>query len=129
MTRKSNRPEGASAWMGNATQAITNRVLSSAAYQTCVALTIARSAESILAVVRGLQEEQQVAALRALGGITKVIERTLEQVIAESPGASAQMGSKMFPATPADELRRDARMWSGEVQARVVDGLMPKVTP
>jgi hypothetical protein len=129
MSRKTNRPEGASAWMGSATQAITNRVLSSPAYQTCVALTIARATEAILASIRGLPEAQQVATMRTLGGFTKVIERTLEQVIAESPDANKQMGSKMFPVTPADELRRDARMWCGEVQTRVADALLPSVTP
>ena len=128
MPRKTNGHEGSSAWMGNATQAVTNRVLSSPAYQNCVALTILRSADSILAALSGLQDEQQTAVLRALGGITKVIERTLEQVIAESPDANKQMGSKMFPVTPADELRRDARMWRGEVQTRVADALT-KVTP
>lgn len=118
--------------MGNATQSITNRVLSSAAYQTCVALTIARAAEIILDAVRGLPDEQHVVALRKLGGITGVIARTLEQVIAETPGTTEQMGSKLFPLTPAEELRRDARMWSGEVQVRVADALLKtklEVTP
>jgi len=129
MPRKTNGHEGSSAWMGNAAHVITNRVLSSPAYQTCVALIIARTAESILTSIRGMNEAQQVATMRALGGFTKVIERTLEQVIDETPSATAQMGSKLFPLTPADELRCDARMWLGEVKVRVVAALAAKVTP
>jgi len=93
--------------LSTAAEVVTDRVRASEAYRL-------GRLEVVRASVEAVGPSPTADRLRALGGLTKVVNDQVDNV--EVPGLDANLGSPMFPHTPRSQLHREVGALRAEVQ-------------
>lgn len=74
----------------------------------------------VLAAIDEIGPRPDVARLRALGGITAVVQRVISEV--DVLGLDDELGSVMFPLTPRQAIAREIGALRTEVQRQLAGG-------
>ena len=83
-----------------AVNVIVDRARESEAYK-------AAKAQAVSLAAKTCSECQTPAEFKARGGRSAIIKAAVEYAVAVTPGASDNLGSKLYPWTAADQLRND----------------------
>jgi hypothetical protein len=84
---------------------ITERAMAHPAYRQTLDLATELASKRIRVALDGKNELEQVNALRALGGTSKIITEAVEEAITLVPEVNTFIGSQMIPMVVADVVR------------------------